>query len=1593
MDIAVGGVCAVGWHGRRRWFRGDAAALLCIGLCACVAPARGDMMKLLGGSITWEVNPEFLSGETGKRTVTFNMRTSWALGKQTGAAVQVDTCDEMQVGSTVNCNDQTLAETDESWRDSAKMGSCNHANSPDGVQKCSVAEKFGVLCVAQLVVDSNGVYRPKFRDLNHYAQCVSETNAHHSETYLLESGGYSSETDVKPATRKEQSLIEIGIPNAFTIRQIYHTAISDANDPSSNGRQPPPSSVVTGTLSHTVEIAEDVAEVVAWLAPRIEFNGNNPPDRVSNLVSSTGLLLPGCSGAGDTAPCMFNECSLQRDGLPNNIHRGAAFRANHDQFWNNWGDGTGSEPCAGKPCLREASPALETYVPLCSNVNTAKRKCSGANAEGVNNYYSPVTELPDLIEVTITPASRAQPGACDQAKSAGTPWTYNAFHPDRPAACNLLTAPHQAFRAQSFDLDGHQMTQYSPQLRSELIYGHKMGQYDYDRFVKDRMGWLYTGSNCPDGDVCCQREELQRSMRVDCVATDSDPGNGYWPDARSGTEGQACGVGCSGCRFFFDLDRDSQRREGNLIKPDFSFDIVDADSSQSLYVGKNRFTQHVLNTIDFPFNDVDNPKDAINHIANQQLGWNLGSGQAIVQNVFSMFGCDAGLQNQPPVFVRSLCDGDVSDSCTDAVNTNVKTVYECAFWDVPSNCKIDLYARDFQMNSLGVDGRHTNEGTADNVVIQYALGYDHLDPDDLEQVSTLKTGHVHFKYTFHPTEKADQDYIQTLGFIRPVENIGRVFVRCFVAYDQHKGENLLNARSCPSMPLCIKIKINGSKPEFIKPTPMEPSFDDNGILVPRRHDFPACQGYPMKLQLRVQDSLPAAIREKLRQDSDGLAYLQMLRYRIFIEDKDVDFDTSLDPNKESYRYLKKGGLMNLDFFEENIKEESLAATSERCGTFSGYGGQREGNNANQSRPDPLMGQGNAKSVMSPYQQFVEYCACTDDPCSGCPTTSNPIPAASLTVTFDADAEKRNGVSLRDEQLCNEERFVGDWANCREKLTNMDQVICALAYDNVRSITKRWVGETDPNGDDVKHWQRDHSNGDQASEMRCFRILIAAPPVFVTDPTGTTTPFSDSWRTITDTTGVRTAYKQVSMRVGQTRSFTFLAQDPNPTDDIAIFILSDPGIPPGMTVGLSDCVMRTEENSMCRADDKIDRGSYPNQDWSATFRFDATSRCSRAKRQITWTPGGDVAGQSYKVCAVARDNSNQCEGTVPEFATMRGWFGEQQCILFDVVRLLVEWGGDFANLGTSEWTVKAFVGCEFKFFLNVSDALASGDENDQPYPLKILVQDTKLSGVGTQVLNFGESMKVTWGPGRGTEGKQFYLCFAVTDGPPKTDATLDGDLSVLETPTATVCRGGIKNLEPCQTDDDCGGGVCHTGFSILDTPTDMVCRGGTEHLKGCETDRDCGGGRCQKACVMIEVQRCQYCVKGDDTLTWMMRYFGIETNWLRLWALNSYEMRSELTRDIQDARWPAAQPEWLLDDGDSAPAYVDDPDAIMTDGAVKRVYVGAVYRAAASDTLLALAARFRTTVKTLMAMNPDVDGDEQLETGDQLLCVLPCTTPG
>jgi hypothetical protein len=66
--------------------------------------------------------------------------------------------------------------------------------------------------------------------------------------------------------------------------------------------------------------------------------------------------------------------------------------------------------------------------------------------------------------------------------------------------------------------------------------------------------------------------------------------------------------------------------------------------------------------------------------------------------------------------------------------------------------------------------------------------------------------------------------------------------RAQVAYDIFDidpADTSQRAFPCRSAPLCIKVKIEGTRPRFIAPTPLEDnSFDDNGLLVPGRTDVP-----------------------------------------------------------------------------------------------------------------------------------------------------------------------------------------------------------------------------------------------------------------------------------------------------------------------------------------------------------------------------------------------------------------------------------------------------------------------------------------------------------------------------------------------------------------------------------------------------------------------------------------------------------------------------------------------------------------------------------------------------------------------------------
>ena len=281
--------------GKRRMRSASISALSFLLLFLCILPSHGQelgMVKLIGGSITWTVNPDFLGGAS-NRTVTFNMRTSWALG-DVAVAIPPD-CEAVMKNSDVKCNIPGLQG---SGTDKCNPGLTGTLHT----DACGVAERFGVLCVAQLVRTSGGKFEAKFSDPN--AQCVHEANVHLSRTWTGSS--YDAAADKRPMVRVQAGdTIKVGIPNKFRVQQVYDSPVLPSKAPSSERRKPGPSVVVTGTISHTVLIEEDVSQVVAWLAPRTGFK---------NYESKTGLLLQECSTPNlpATTPCMFNECMLQR---------------------------------------------------------------------------------------------------------------------------------------------------------------------------------------------------------------------------------------------------------------------------------------------------------------------------------------------------------------------------------------------------------------------------------------------------------------------------------------------------------------------------------------------------------------------------------------------------------------------------------------------------------------------------------------------------------------------------------------------------------------------------------------------------------------------------------------------------------------------------------------------------------------------------------------------------------------------------------------------------------------------------------------------------------------------------------------------------------------------------------------------------------------------------------------------------------------------------------------------------------------------------------------------------------------------------------
>eukprot|EP00960_Hanusia_phi_P067814 766710-Hanusia_phi.AAC.6 len=637
------------------------------------------LQPLIGGSISWMTDSNFLQGGT-YRNVTFRLDATFVLP-------QPSKCSFAE-GTQIDCSAYNMA-----IRDCPPTGDC------------SIAENFGVLCVAQLVKGADGLYS---KYTSNVSQCASDAT--------VEINGCSSGTSCRD---------KIGTSNALTVTSIWNEPYL----PLSPAYAPNGVSMLKGYMEHTIQVDDDVVALVAWLAPRTGFD---------NLNRSTGLLLNGCST--NSQPCFANECSLWRTPVQNGFgYEGSAFHVDpqriDDLYWANFFFAC-SPTLPGVNCLKRASPALETFVPLCSTLpNSDPWNCNTAR---INNWHSPIALFPDVITVAT--------GAAIEQNS----FKYTSIEGGE------ISAPYAAVEFPSYDLDDHLMTQYSPNLVEEILAGH----HKYGRGVP------YSISNTES----CNFNTTQ-SFRVDCIASTSYLDLGDWKLANTS----------SGCYIF-----SGSTNISNHIKPDFSFQRFQDLNAYPF------FTQHVMNTIDFT------------NATDYSLNWYSSFGQTAIQNVFSMYPCDAGSNNQPPVFVSGF----------NTLSTAVTKVYHLSIVEAHV---IRLYAADFAPG--------TQRFTSSKVVLDYYRGFRGKQSDLVLVQST--SGRVEYQYTFRPWEHVNLDGTSKLSPFRQ-----NVTVICFAAYDlDAMGKYMSNttSKTCPSMPLCIKIHI------FVPKFSVILSFADLAAVTDRSH--------------------------------------------------------------------------------------------------------------------------------------------------------------------------------------------------------------------------------------------------------------------------------------------------------------------------------------------------------------------------------------------------------------------------------------------------------------------------------------------------------------------------------------------------------------------------------------------------------------------------------------------------------------------------------------------------------------------------------------------------------------------------------------
>jgi len=142
---------------------------------------------------------------------------------------------------------------------------------------------------------------------------------------------------------------------------------------------------------------------------------------------------------------------------------------------------------------------------------------------------------------------------------------------------------------------------------------------------------------------------------------------------------------------------------------------------------------------------------------------------------------------------------------------------------------------------------------------------------------------------------------------------------------------------------------------------------------------------------------------------------------------------------------------------------------------------------------------------------------------------------------------------------------------------------------------------------------------------------------------------------------------------------------------------------------------------------------------------------------------------------------------------------------------------------------------------------------------------------------------------------------------------------------------------------------------------------TQNFTACFTGTDRDGLESIRTCLRIYVPKCKYCVQEGDTLHSINKKYRLNSNWLQLWNSNG----------IGEIGGHPLSP---------ATAFPD-PDGISNGHSV--INLGPSYEMKQGESLNALAASFRTTIRKLLDVNPDIVDSADVHEGT-LLCVMPCT---